>query len=292
MDISAWQSRAMLTLDRVVNSSTVLTLASGIEWLASFSPNPSETLFIDSRIQVVELLVAQVLFGTLLFATFSERRGEKPQPYRRQQLTWLGVVLRTMLTACLLVTLVHKYLAQKLAFMFMHCHLVTACYLYSMYTRDFYKAQKVFNVAVYWMFFTAMALATPDMRDLVLPGEHLNFWVHHTVLLLVPVYLVASGHYELDLRNAFNLRLSFGFGGLAHYDLMLPAALVSGRNVGYMLMHPPKSPFRSRNSFRPLHGASMMLLSTIVWLLLRLFVWMRQKFAPSKPLESAKVKQG
>eukprot|EP01116_Phalansterium_solitarium_P022302 TRINITY_DN7314_c0_g1_i1.p1 TRINITY_DN7314_c0_g1~~TRINITY_DN7314_c0_g1_i1.p1 ORF type:complete len:317 (+),score=90.91 TRINITY_DN7314_c0_g1_i1:82-951(+) len=268
-------------------------MGSGFTWLASFSPDPRQTMFMSARSQAIEVFFAHFLFGALIFVTLLERRKNAPQPFRRQQLTTTGLVLRTLLTLCLLVTIVHKVVGQKVPFMLMHCHAATSCYLYSMYTRNFNRAQKVFNLAIYYSFFTLMAIFAPDTRDLLLPGEIINFWVHHVVLLVVPIYLYLSGHYQLDLSAAYNLRLAIGIGALFHYDVMLPVALYSGKNVGYMLWPPPTTLFKAPDTFRPCHGASMAVLCTVVWLVLRLVA----AFSKPKPTEpasdfvSAKAKQ-
>jgi len=191
-------------------------------------------------------------------------------PCQEQKLTWTGWVLRTLLTCCVLSTVYYKFAGSKLPFMLTHCHAVTAVYLYSLYCRDLQHAQRVFNVSIYWLFFTVLALATPDMAGLVLPLERVNFWVHHTLLLAVPLYCLLSGHYRVDATWA-DLRLAMAIGILYHYLVMLPLALVTSVNVGYMLRPPLGVPMRAGPLGRPIAGCLMMLCSVLVFSAVRYF---------------------
>lgn len=97
-----------------------------------------------------------------------------------------------------------------------------------------------------------LTLASPDHTGLTQRGEVLNFWIHHSVLAVIPIYLILSGHYTLDKTNHYYFLLAVCIGvcfffsgsyspakGLIHYDIMLVAALMSGHNVSYMLFPPP-----------------------------------------------------
>jgi len=147
--------------------------------------------------------------------------------------------------------------------MFMPCHFTTACYLFSLWVPDKSRAEEAFNISVHFMFFTWLAIALPDHRGLTQFGEVLNFWVHHWVLLLIPLYWIGSGHFVVrqplhDRHRYFKLAISAAL--LVHFDVMAMAALNSGHNVrsvvdlrlligcyvfacSYMLRPPPKTPF-------------------------------------------------
>eukprot|EP01119_Soliformovum_irregulare_P016505 TRINITY_DN4781_c1_g1_i4.p1 TRINITY_DN4781_c1_g1~~TRINITY_DN4781_c1_g1_i4.p1 ORF type:complete len:218 (+),score=49.16 TRINITY_DN4781_c1_g1_i4:446-1099(+) len=180
----------------------------------------------------------------------------------KQELTFVGKILRLILTICFLVTAFHKYNGDKIALMLMPCHFVTALYLYALWTSSKRIGHHVFNVAIHYQFFTWLALALPDLKGLDQVGEILNFWVHHWILFLVPVFLLATGFFKLDKSDHFYFRLAIFFGGLVHYDVMLMTSIVYGHNVSYMLYPPPKTPFKG-TWFRFGHSAFLILMGWV-----------------------------
>jgi hypothetical protein len=266
------------------------------------SVSARDVWFLPAERHVLEFAFFNSLFGALLLVTYASRstRGssssnsnshsgnlgdltqqrhqqlssssqqQTAQPSDdRQRLSPIAKLLRAVLTLCLCVTIVHKSMGRKIALMAMPCHYATAWYLYSLYETSHRRAERAFNISVYYLFFTLLAIAMPDLKDLVLPGEILNFWTHHVVLLIVPVYLMASRQYNVDLSGMYYLRLAVAYGALFHFDVMTPAALVSGKNVGYMLTPPPKTPFKDQ-WFRFWHCGVLIACGLIVWLVCRL----------------------
>jgi hypothetical protein len=93
-----------------------------------------------------------------------------------------------------------------------------------------------------------LALVLPDYRGLNLPGEILNFWVHHWILLITPIAILWSDQFKHNKSIHFFL-LAFAFAGLFHFNIMNIGALVTGKNVSYMLFPPP-----SKIIFEPLNN--------------------------------------
>jgi len=126
--------------------------------------------------------------------------------------------------------------------MLMPCHSVTLCYLAAMYARKHSTGEFIFNIAIHYMFFTWLALLLPDRRGLTQFFEIENFWVHHWMLFIVPIYLIFSLHYKVDHVDHYHYKLASGFGALLHFNVMSLAGLISGHNVSYMVYPPSKSP--------------------------------------------------
>eukprot|EP01111_Echinosteliopsis_oligospora_P007076 TRINITY_DN2166_c0_g1_i1.p1 TRINITY_DN2166_c0_g1~~TRINITY_DN2166_c0_g1_i1.p1 ORF type:complete len:281 (-),score=53.34 TRINITY_DN2166_c0_g1_i1:19-861(-) len=168
------------------------------------------------------------------------------------------------LTINLLLQLVYKTMRgwRILSYMLQPCHAATALYLYCMYTSNHKRATKVFQIALHYMFFTALAIALPDTKQLILPFEIENFWIQHYVLLFTPLYLLISGRFEL--KPSWRLTaMAIGLGGYFHFLAQCPAGLLTGVNVNYMLWPPPGVPSSfATEHYRLMLTALFMMLAT------------------------------
>jgi len=223
---------------------------------------PAKFWYLSPKQHIIETIIANVGFISLiLVALYIRKKQNFPKcpgidyeddddddhaANNIQNLPFWGLVLRTLLSACFIITSYHKYMGQKLGYMLMPCHFATLCYLYSMYTTNYRRANTMFNIAIHFMFFTVLALALPDFTHFSLFGEVFNFWAHHWILLIVPLYLLVSGHYIIDQRDSYYFLLAVGLGGLVHFDIQAPAGFLSGLNVNYLFWPPPKSPFKGQ----------------------------------------------
>lgn len=152
-------------------------------------------------------------------------------------------LFRIVLTINLILQVIYKTTRgwRVLTYMFQPCHAATLLYLYCLYTKDYTRATKAFQIGLHYMFFTALAIAVPDTTQLFLPFEVLNFWVQHYALFLCPLYLLFNGRFILSPSWALT-SYSIGIGMLFHFLTQLPAALLTGVNVNYMLWPPPGVP--------------------------------------------------
>jgi len=163
-------------------------------------------------------------------------------------------LFRIVLTINLFAQVIYKSMRgwRVLTYMFQPCHAATLLYLYCLYTKDYTRATKAFQIGLHYMFFTALAIAVPDTSQLHLPFEVLNFWVQHYTLLLCPLYLLVNRRFILSPSWALT-SYSVGMGMLFHFTFQLPAALLSGVNVNYMLWPPPGvPPIATKHNYRVL----------------------------------------
>eukprot|EP01112_Ceratiomyxa_fruticulosa_P023960 TRINITY_DN943_c0_g1_i1.p1 TRINITY_DN943_c0_g1~~TRINITY_DN943_c0_g1_i1.p1 ORF type:complete len:281 (+),score=39.16 TRINITY_DN943_c0_g1_i1:183-1025(+) len=208
--------------------------------------------FVKPHSHIFEFFVANLIFITLTFW------GIKPKSrsyaiVQAKPLHPVEHILRFVLTINLILQVVYKTIRgwRVLGYMLQPCHVATTCYLYTLYTKDHNKAQRVFEISFHYMFFTILAILVPDLSQLQLPYEQTNFWVQHWFILLTPLCLLfytKRFHLVPDFKNSL---LAIGIGGLFHFDVQLPVALITGINVNYMLWPPPGLPsFASQPNYR------------------------------------------
>jgi len=208
---------------------------------------PIEKLwYLPAEHHILELAFFTLFYGIwfLVLLKFGKDRNGKTELKRdeKNNLPQFAKLLRIILTVCILITVRHKFYGEKLALMFMPCHFVTACYLYALWHPSKFQANAAFNISIHYQFFTWLALLLPDHTGLTQNGEILNFWIHHWILCIIPLFLIFTRHFELDKKSHYYFQLAICLCGLVHYDIMLVAALLTGHNVSYMLFPPPKSP--------------------------------------------------
>lgn len=156
-------------------------------------------------------------------------------------LNFIERILGFTLIVNIIAQLIYKTLRgwRVLSYMLQPCHVATVLMLYCFYTTNYKRAVVVFQVSLHYTFFTILAIAVPDLAQLHLPLEVTNFWIQHYAILIAPLYvLFFSNRFPLSPSVSTTL-LAIGFGGLFHYLFQLPAGMVTGINVNYMLWPPP-----------------------------------------------------
>jgi len=243
---------------QVFYDKVVKGLAKGLYSISAISESEgkgdlhAKIFYLSPEQHVIELFLINILVAFLLYLTFKSRKHvviatitpSHKIELKERDIQVLGIVpkiLRLVLTICFLITIIHKYMGDKLALMMMPCHFVSVCYLASLYSKKHSTGEFLFNLSVHYMFFTWLALLLPDYRGLSQPGEIINFWVHHWVLLIIPLYLIYTDHYTVYHFDHYYFRLAAAIGALVHFDIMSIGGIITGHNVGYMLAPPPKT---------------------------------------------------
>lgn len=212
-------------------------------------------LYLSPEAHVVDTLVwLPVLTLQFVYGAWLERRDRRAQrltpvsrtPLRRSA---LDVCIATLLIACLVFSTISKYerAARETVLMLAPCHIVTALYAYVLLTNDAHRGAWWFNIVSYLSFFTALALAVPDLAGLT-PLGHAVFWVHHWALVAAPLYLFWTDRYPLWSREtmAFYWQASGFMGALCCFVVHHVTSLTFSLNVNYMLYPPPGQPIQGR----------------------------------------------
>jgi len=206
----------------------------------------SELHFYVSPAQhVVEGLLMVIFYIALVQS--SSRLARKPEKFRHTSnppLTIVEKLFAGTLIINLLAQVVYKTIRgwRVLSYLLQPCHTTTFLFIYCLLSTNYPRASRVFQIALHYSFFTILAIAVPDLGQLRLPFEILNFWIQHYILLLTPLYLLFfSTRFPLEPSVSTTL-LALGLLGLFHYVLQLPVAMMTGVNVNYMLWPPPGVP--------------------------------------------------
>lgn len=84
-------------------------------------------------------------------------------------------------------------------------------------------------------------MLAPDTRGLDLPGEQINYWVGHVVLVALPMVWVAMRRFHC--YASWRLTVATWAGVFfAHYALLLPLCLFYGENINFMIAPPSAYP--------------------------------------------------
>jgi len=97
----------------------------------------------------------------------------------------------------------------------------------------------VYNVFIYGIWGTLLAIGAPDLRgyDMLLETE--NFWFEHYLLLVSPFLLMLTDRYVLWPPSAAVGILSFSLNVLYNIPFLATLSLLTGLNVNYTLSPPP-----------------------------------------------------
>ncbi|KAG8467465.1 hypothetical protein KFE25_000781 [Diacronema lutheri] len=136
-----------------------------------------------------------------------------------------------------------------LADMFVPCHVYTAMVAYAMLGTSRRARETVANLLVYCAWMPLMAMAFPDLDDLMRIRSAVArfvcialFWAHHIALALVPAavsYGAKLGRFRVPPLELGSFAQYLAFAN-AYIGVALCAfALVVGRNVNYSLWPPP-----------------------------------------------------
>jgi hypothetical protein len=214
----------------------------------------------------------------------SRRLKKTPYAFKHEKnppLNWIEHIFGTTLIINYLAQIIYKTIRgwRVLSYLLQPCHAETLLLLFCLYSSNYKWAATTFQISLHYTFFTILAIAVPDLTQLHLPLEVLNFWVQHYALLFTPLYLlVFSDRFPLTPSIPTSL-LAIGLGGLFHFALQLPAGIVTGVNVNYMLWPPPGVPpaFAEKNYRQTLTVAFIFLASVTGYFLPKIALLLQQK---------------
>jgi len=222
-------------------------LASFVESFAPSDATPKQW-FLSPKQHIYQVIIANVVFG-LSWAVGMRLRASRQKEKKEQKLTYkplstIDHLYRIVLTCCIILQLVYKTIRgwRILGYMLQPCHMATLCYLYCLYTKNPQRGAAAFRISIHYLFFTVLALLVPDLTQLHLPFEVTNFYVQHIFLLLAPIHFLVSKRFPSDNITMADTLIAIGVGGLFHFNVQLPAAILTGVNINYMLWPPPGLP--------------------------------------------------
>lgn len=230
--------------DVVADALQALAQHTGLRWGVM---SASQYWFQSPKLHVV-LFIAGMLFCALLQRHSS---GFRSAATTRLSMAGVGRSLRCpinkliayVLMVCLAGQVVTKMSRPKpfvqLGWLLMPCHIFTAIWIHvflhdapSVYGRGCYLA----SLMIDWVWSPLGALAQPDWGDHQYFWEGYVFFVHHGLLLLLPVYFAARYHtLPLDRPHLWHLTWVPTF---VNFAVFVPCGLLLGLNVNYQLSPP------------------------------------------------------
>lgn len=114
------------------------------------------------------------------------------------------------------------------------------------------KFRQIIQLFSTYIMLPIVALAVPDVSDLTLFAEVPMFFLHHTLLILIPVYYVVTGRVSLLTEgggggsfmvgassNARHWLMGCAYFTLLYFPIVSLVGIWSGINLNYMLSPPP-----------------------------------------------------
>jgi len=156
--------------------------------------------------------------------------------------------LLTLVTFIVQVIYKTKGYRGKILFMLMPCNVLWMMYFAICFLP--LKTQTVhimYQLMIPYMILPVVAVATPDLSDLVMWLEDTFFFASHYALIAYPMYLVGTGRIVILPETHEGLVSSFfkwwllscAMFGFFYFGIVTPVAILSGFNLNYMLNPPP-----------------------------------------------------
>lgn len=190
----------------------------------------------------------------------------------------LDIVGRVLCVVCACATVYYKWASNRWAYLFQPCHLSTLVLAALCFAPDgttqrddagkptgrrwfsWLSADKAFHIYNGASFGAWLAMLAPDTRGLDLPGEVVNYWVGHVVLVGLPMVWLAMRRFHCFASWQLSV-VTWAGVFLAHYTLLLPLSLLYRENVNFMLVPPAAYPSTvAADYYRVLAGTAFLVL--------------------------------
>ncbi|ORZ21345.1 TMEM164 family-domain-containing protein [Absidia repens] len=150
-------------------------------------------------------------------------------------------ILLVLMVGSFGITCAHKAVTQTLLFLMQPCH-ASALLLIIVMMWPFKQYQLIprllLNIYYYTLWGAILALVFPDLRDHDMLGEVFNFFLEHSLILILPMYLISNPRY-VTLPPSLDMALfSFFLYAFYHSPVLHLFSLWSGYNLNYSLVPP------------------------------------------------------
>ena len=156
--------------------------------------------------------------------------------------------LLTLVTFIIQVVYKTKGYRGKILFMLMPCNVLWILYFAICFLPLRTQTLHImYQLMIPYAILPVVAVATPDLSDLVMWLEDTFFFCSHYALIAYPIYLVCTGRIVMLPENREGLLqssfkwwlLSCAIFGFFYFGIITPVAIMSGFNLNYMLNPPP-----------------------------------------------------
>lgn len=149
-------------------------------------------------------------------------------------------ILRFLCVGCACLTVYYKGASGRFIYLLQPCHLSNFTLVaLLLLPRHSELASRLFYFSNHCAFGTAMALLTPDLKALIMPGEVAYFFLQHWTLVLLPLVWMLRRRYPLYRATLRLTTLMWSLFSVLHWFVLFPFSIACNANINYMLM-PPK----------------------------------------------------
>ncbi|XP_046401879.1 transmembrane protein 164 [Ischnura elegans] len=160
----------------------------------------------------------------------------------RNRKNWLLVLL------CLVwgAEIGFKFASRTVIFLLNPCHVVTAVQIYLLAAEPSLKVTVMFRFHLYFLNGAILAFLFPNTESRILPCESSLYWIQHTMMLVVPIYLLClKGVYNVEpMRDISWGVVGFSMNMVYHFAVLQPIAMISEVNLNQLLCPAQQDPFR------------------------------------------------
>ena len=177
-------------------------LYGGIDFSVAGEGGPDCRDFITPQRRLTETAVFGLLSLVVLVQSWRTVRLER----NNNQDTGVGEYQYRPARQCLLVLfavtfgleLGFKLSTGQVLWLLNPCHVLTVTQLFLLASPSTRLTNTIFRLHIYWLIGPFLAIAFPATLTRHIAGEVTTFWVQHLLLVLVPVYLLSTGHFTVE----------------------------------------------------------------------------------------------
>jgi len=211
--------------------------------------SPSQHL-IESSVMIVLCSTVMIIAGRKMYKQVKaeERTSAKAgAPVRKPDppsalVRFFDVLLSTILFASLCTVVVHKWNAvNKMPYLLQPCHLLHAFMLYILtLPRGSTRGAVLLSIYLHELSAPFLGTVAADLTCYKQRFEALNWGVQHGMLLIMPLYLLATRRFGDRVHGGAALFFfSFAAMTLLHYLILVPVSVLTSTNLNYVMCAPP-----------------------------------------------------
>lgn len=210
-----------------------------------------ERHIVESAIATVAALL---VIGYLQISHHDKNKSDKQQQKRLNQQPPALIRLSTLVIFTMVLTYKLNGYDTKIFQMLAPCNVlwILAMILHFYPNLSASKFRLIVQLFSTYIMLPIVAIAVPDLSDLTLFGEVQVFFLHHIILILIPVYYVVTGRVSLITEggggsslmtvvsmNARHWLMGSACFTLLYFPIVSLVSIWSGINLNYMLSPPP-----------------------------------------------------
>ncbi|KAI9295255.1 hypothetical protein K502DRAFT_365183, partial [Neoconidiobolus thromboides FSU 785] len=152
-----------------------------------------------------EILLLFILFCTLFLFTLKKIINPESKQWKllakfdkQKSVTIIEYILAILTLASWVLIVNYKYQRNQLIVLLQPCHfnLLVLTFIL-LFPKKYNITHLIYNIYVYGLWGTTLAIVQPDLRGYDFFFEAENFWIEHYVLLLAPILLMFTDRYVL-----------------------------------------------------------------------------------------------